>query len=257
MSLLLFASGFGAGGLGALLGIGGGVILVPLLSLAFGVPLTHAVAISLACVIGSSTGAAASYVRDHRVDVRLGMKLEIFTVAGAILGAFIAPLLPTSALQILFALMLIPAAHAMLRPAPADEVSTLPEAGARNLPLGYAASFGAGGLSAVLGIGGGPIKVPVMTMLMGVPFKVASATSNFMIGVTASASVFIYYSRGLLDLSIATPTVLGVMGGAWLGSRLMPHIATRSLKRLFAVLLVVLSVQMFLKGVGVELWGGP
>ncbi len=253
---LLFATGLGAGALGALLGIGGGIILVPVLSLAFGVPMQHAVAASLVCVIASSSGAAATYVRDHRCDVRLGMKLEIFTVAGAILGAFVAPLLPTSAIQILFALMVIPAARSMLRKAPADEAASFEGQGVevRHLPLGYAASVGAGTLSAVLGIGGGPIKVPVMTMIMGVPFKVATATSNLMIGVTASASVFVYLSRGLLDLEIVVPTVLGVLAGAMLGAMAMPHVPTARLKGVFAVLLLALGVQMLTKGLGVDLW---
>jgi len=250
---LLFATGVGAGALGALIGVGGGIVLVPVLSLAFGVPLQHAVAVSLACVIASSTGAAAAYVRDHRIDVRLGMQLELFTVAGAIAGAFVAPLLPKAAIEILFGLMVIPVVRSLLRPAPAEEVARVEgRGGARNLPLGCAASFGAGTLSAVLGIGGGPIKVPVMTLILGVPFKVATATSNFMIGVTAAASVFVYLSRGLLDLGIAVPTVLGVIAGATFGARLMPHVPTRLLKKVFAVVLGLVGAQMLAKGLGVD-----
>lgn len=255
IAALLFATGVGAGTLGALLGVGGGIVLVPVLSLAFGVPLQHAVAVSLACVIASSSGAAAAYVRDHRIDVRLGMKLEIFTVAGALAGAFVAPHLPKAAIEILFGLMVIPVARSLLRPTPTEDVARVEGRAVevRNLPLGYAASFGAGTMSAVLGIGGGPIKVPVMTLLLGVPFKVATATSNFMIGVTAAASVFVYLSRGLLDLSIAVPTVLGVIAGATVGARLMPHVPTRLLKKIFAVVLGVVGAQMLAKGLGVDL----
>ncbi|HEY0840355.1 MAG TPA: sulfite exporter TauE/SafE family protein [Vulgatibacter sp.] len=254
--LLLFATGAGAGALGALLGVGGGIVLVPILSLAFGVPLQHAVAVSLACVIASSSGAAAAYVRDHRCDVRLGMKLELFTVAGAIAGAFVAPHLPASAVQILFGLLVIPVARSLLKPTPTEDVERVEgrTVEVRNLPLGYAASFGAGTMSAVLGIGGGPIKVPLMTLLMGVPFKVATATSNLMIGVTAAASVFVYLSRGLLDFGVAVPTVLGVIAGATIGARLMPKVPTRALKKVFALMLGVVGIEMLAKGFGVNLW---
>ncbi|AKU92824.1 sulfite exporter TauE/SafE family protein [Vulgatibacter incomptus] len=254
--ILLFASGLGAGAFGALLGIGGGIILVPLLNFGFGLPLGHAVAIALACVIATSSGAAATYVKDHRCDVRLGMKLEIFTVAGALAGAFVAPFMPRSALQILFGLMIVPVTWSLLRKAPSDGAASFDgqSVPVRNLPLGCGVSFAAGSLSALLGIGGGPIKVPAMNLLMGVPFKVATATSNFMIGVTAAASVFVYYARGMLDVGMAAPTVLGVILGATVGARLMPHVPTRRLKQVYSVLLVLLGAEMISKGLDFDLW---
>lgn len=247
---LLFVSGFGAGGLGALLGIGGGVVLVPILTLGFGLSMQTAAAVSLCSVIATSTGAAATYVRDGRCDVRLGMTLELFTVAGAILGSFAAPFLPKSALQILFAVAMLPALRSMLAAPPVESDGR--HGPPQRMPLGCAASFGAGALSGTLGIGGGAIKVPVMTLAMGLPFKVATATSNFMIGVTAAASVFVYANRGLLDLSVATPVVLGVLGGATAGAWLMPRVKTRLLKRIFAVVFLCIGVEMLLRGLGVR-----
>jgi len=250
MAALLFLSGMGAGTLGALVGIGGGVVLVPLLHLGFGVPLQVAVAVSLCCVIATSSGAAATYVRDGRCDVRLGMQLELFTVAGAILGSWIAPSLPKQALQLLFGAMTLVVVRSLLRAPARDEAGS--PGGVRRLPLGCAVSFGAGALSGTLGIGGGPIKVPVMNLAMGVPFKVATATSNFMIGVTAAASVFVYAARGLLDLAVAAPTVLGVLAGASLGARLMPRVPTQRLRQLFACVLLLLGAEMMARGLGFD-----
>lgn len=236
------------------MGIGGGVILVPLLSLGFGLPMPVAAAVSLCAVIATSTGAAASYVRDGRVNVRLGMQLELFTVAGAILGSLIAPHLPAHVLQLVFGLVMLPVVRSLLqKPKQEEEIDT---GEVRRLPLGCAVSFGAGALSGTLGIGGGPIKVPIMNLAMGLPFKVASATSNFMMGATASASVFVYMSRGLLDLSVAVPTVLGVLLGATLGARLMPRVRTLWLKRVFALVLLVLGVEMLGRGLGFSWMGG-
>lgn len=247
MAPLLFLSGLGAGGLGALVGIGGGVILVPLLSLGFGLPMPVAVAVSLCAVIATSTGAAASYVRDGRVNVRLGMQLELFTVAGAILGSAIAPFLPAKVLQLVFGLVMLPVVRSLLLK-PKEETEGSGEV--RRFPLGCAVSFGAGALSGTLGIGGGPIKVPIMNLAMGLPFKVATATSNFMMGATAAASVFVYMSRGYLDLSVAVPTVLGVLLGATVGAKLMPVVKTLWLKRVFAMVLLVLGVEMVGRGLG-------
>lgn len=250
MAALLFLSGLGAGTLGALLGIGGGVVLVPLLHLAFELPLPVAVAVSLCCVIATSSGAAATYVRDGRCDVRLGMQLELFTVAGALVGSMIAPSLPKQALQLLFGAVTLIVVRSMLRAPRREEEDA--RGTVRRLPLGCAASFGAGALSGTLGIGGGPIKVPVMNLAMGVPFKVATATSNFTIGVTAAASVFVYSARGLLDLAVAVPTVLGVLAGAAAGARLMPHVPTRRLKQIFAVVLLLLGAEMLVHGFGID-----
>lgn len=249
MPALLFLSGLGAGGLGALVGVGGGVVLVPLLHLVFGLPLPVVAAVSLCSVIATSTGASSAYVRDGRCDVRLGMQLELFTVGGAIVGSLVAPLLPAQALQVVFGLVTLPVARSLLRTPPADTGVPGP---VKRLPLGYAASFGAGALSGTLGIGGGAIKVPVMNLAMGVPFKVATATSNFMIGVTAAASVFIYAARGLIDLAVAVPTVLGVLVGASIGARLMPKVATRRLKQIFACVFLLIGAEMTARGLGFD-----
>lgn len=245
---LLFALGVGTGTVGALVGIGGGVLIVPILHLVFGVSLPNAVAVSLVCVIASSSGAASAYLRDRLCDLRLGMKLEIFTVGGAILGAVAAPFLPIPWLQVAFGLMTLPVIRALLWRPPEEEEARI--VAPRNLPAGYAASFGAGALSGTLGIGGGPIKVPVMNLVMGVPFKVAAATSNLMIGVTAAASVFVYWSRGLLEVQLAAPIVLGALAGSYLGSHLLPLVPTRRLRWIFAGLLFAMGLQMIVKGVG-------
>ena len=250
MSLLLLAAGLGAGALGALLGIGGGVVLVPLLTLGFGVELPVAAAVSLLCVIATSSGASATYVRDGQADVRLGMKLEFFTVAGAVLGATLAPRLPQQALQLLFAGVCAPVVLSLARPRRVveQEPSTWQ---VRNVGFGYAASLGAGALSGTLGIGGGVVKVPIMSMAMGVPFKVATATSSFTIGVTAAASLFVYWRRGLVDWVVAVPAVLGVLAGASLGAKLLPYVPTSALKKIFAAVMTLVGVEMARRGLGI------
>ena len=250
----LFLTGLCAGTLGALLGIGGGIVLVPVLHLVLGLPLTAAVAVSLACVIATSTGAAATFARDGLCDVRLGMRLELATVAGAVGAAFLAPQLPKELVRVLFGLAMLPAARALLRRGPAP-VAAGGTAEPRRMAMGMGASFVAGSLSGVLGIGGGFIKVPVMNLAMGVPIRVATATSNFMIGVTAAASAFVYLARGELDLSVAVPAVLGVLAGAAAGARLLPHVPARALRQVFGVLLVLVAAQMIAAGLGYSLPG--
>ncbi|XXF80396.1 sulfite exporter TauE/SafE family protein [Myxococcaceae bacterium GXIMD 01537] len=251
--LLLMTVGVLAGGMGALLGIGGGVVLVPALVLGFGIPVEEAVPASLMCVVANSCAAAASYVQDKLSDIRLGLTLELATVLGAIAGGLAAAHVAPALVAVAFGVFtLYVALQMLLRRARAED-----EARARyvpvNYPLGISGSFVAGGLSALLGVGGGPLKVPLMNQGMGVPFKVASATSNLMIGVTGAASVAAYAWRGHLKLALVSPLVVGVLAGAWLGSRLMPRVPTRVLKRLFAGVLLVVAVQMLWKG-GVGLW---
>ncbi len=249
---LLLASGFGAGTAGALLGIGGGVLLVPLLTLGFHVPLASAVAASLVAVIGTSSGAASAYVTDRLCDVPLGMTLELATAAGAIAGALAEPFLPKALLRAVFALLLLYVAGLLAfgRSRAHDQEGAAQDYAVRRLPFGLGVSLLAGGLSGTLGIGGGPIKVPAMNLAMGVPFKVASATSNFMIGVTAAASVVCYYERGQIDLALAGPIAVGVVLGAMVGSRLMPHLQTRALKRVFSLVLAFAAIQMGLRAFG-------
>ena len=255
MLLGLFLTGLGAGTVGALLGIGGGIVIVPILHLGLGLPMASAVAVSLSCVIATSTGAAATFARDGLCDVRLGMRLELATVAGAVGAAFFAPYLPAALVRVLFGLAILPAVRGLLlrRKARADGAAERTEP--RNYGVGMGASFVAGSLSGVLGIGGGFIKVPVMNLAMGVPIRVATATSNFMIGITAAASAFVYLARGQLDLAAAVPAILGVLVGAPLGARLLRHVPADGLRRVFGVLLALLAAQMIASGLGLSLPG--
>jgi uncharacterized membrane protein YfcA len=250
ISFWLVLSGFGAGIIGALLGVGGGILLVPLLTLAFKVPLLVAVAASLVCVIATSSGAAGVYVQEKLCDVRLGTLLEISTVMGALGGSYAVAYIAPEVLQITFAVLLAYVAFTIaLRKEPKTAANG--EYQVKNYPLGMGVSAVAGALSGALGIGGGPLKVPTMYLGMGVPFKVATATSNFMIGVTAAGSVFLYYQRGQLDMSIAVPTMIGVYVGARGGARFLPRIESSWLKRAFAVLLLFAASQMALRGLHV------
>ncbi|HSP77717.1 MAG TPA: sulfite exporter TauE/SafE family protein [Myxococcaceae bacterium] len=250
--LLLIASGVLAGAMGALLGIGGGVILVPALVLGFHVPLEEAVPASLMCVVASSSAAAASYVDRGLTDIRLGLTLELATVLGAIAGGLVAGLVSPAWVAVVFGLFtLYVATQILVSHAPREQ--RLEEYVPAHYPLGISGSFVAGGLSALLGVGGGPLKVPLMNQVMGVPFKVASATSNLMIGVTGAASVSAYALRGHVKLGLVAPLVVGVLGGASVGSRLMPRVPTPVLRRLFALVLLLVAAQMFWKG-GEGLW---
>jgi uncharacterized protein len=252
--LLLIAAGGLAGLAGALLGIGGGVVLVPLLVLAFHLPLEEAVPASLMCVVASSCAAAASYVENRLSDIRLGLSLELATVLGAIAGGLVAAYIAPAMVAVVFGLFTLYVALQILlvRAQPQEPVATTDYTPV-NYPLGISGSFVAGGLSSLLGVGGGPLKVPLMSYGMRVPFKVASATSNLMIGVTGAASVASYAWRGHVKLALVSPLIIGVLTGAWFGSRLMPRVPTAVLKKLFAVVLLLVAVQMFWKG-GEGLW---
>jgi uncharacterized protein len=253
--LLLILTGALSGVLGALVGIGGGVVLVPALVLGFNVPLAEAVPASLMCVVASSCGAAASFVERQLSDVRLALTLELATVAGAVLGGLVAGLLAPAVLAVSFGLFTFYVAVQMLLVRAAREPGErgLGPGTVQNLPLGVGGSFLAGGLSALLGVGGGPLKVPLMAYGMGVPFRVATATSNLMIGVTGVASVAAYAWRGHLSLGLVAPLVVGVLGGAAVGSRLMVRAPVALLKRLFALVLMAVAAQMLWKG-GRGLW---
>ncbi|WP_426753512.1 sulfite exporter TauE/SafE family protein [Myxococcus sp. Y35] len=252
--LLLIAVGALAGTLGAMLGIGGGIVLVPALVLGFDIPLEQAIPASLMCVVASSCSAAAGYVHNHLSDIRLGLSLELATVLGAIAGGMVAALVAPAMLAVVFGLFtLYVALQMLLLRSPRQEPAALDDYAPTNYPLGFSGSFVAGGLSSLLGVGGGPLKVPLMAYGMHVPFKVASATSNLMIGVTGAASVAAYALRGHLKLALVSPLVVGVLGGAYVGSRLMPRVPTAVLKRLFALVLLVVAGQMLWKG-GEGLW---
>jgi len=256
--LFMVAGGALAGLLGSILGLGGGILIIPMLTLVFGVPMREAIGASLVCVIATSSGAASLYVRRRLCDVRLGMTLELATTLGAVAGGVIAGLLNAQTLSILFSALLLYTAWTMLRKRdridnPADFGDGDTSYRTSRLPLGMGASFFAGNVSGLLGVGGGIVKVPVMYMIMKVPLKTALATSNFMIGVTASAGAFVYFSRGEVHPLVAGSTMLGAFLGATLGSRLLPKIRAEYLKKAFIFILIYLSLEMLFKGLGLRL----
>jgi uncharacterized membrane protein YfcA len=261
----LIAGGVGAGFFGSLLGLGGGTLIVPLLTLVFDLPLLTAIGVSLVCVIVTSGASAGVFLERHVANLRLGMTLELFTAIGALVGGLVAFLLPERALEILFAVLLVYTSISMFRRgriiAP-EEDTVIEEPGddqffdttlsgptyrVRRVPFGAAGSVGAGVVSALLGIGGGIVKVPVMHLVMGVPLRVATATSNLMMGITASAGAIIYLQRGLIDPFVASPTALGVFVGASIGSRVAHRIDVRILRGLFIAILLYTALQMLLR----------
>jgi len=252
VGLLMIVGGAAAGMFGSLLGLGGGVLIVPLLTLVFGLELREAVGVSLVSVIMTSSVAAGVYLERHVADLRLGMRLELFTAIGALVGGSIAFLIDERLLALLFAGLLAYVAISMLR---ARETSAA-EAGegtryeVRNLPLGVVGATGAGVVSALLGVGGGIIKVPLMHLGMGVPLRVSTATSNLMVGITAAASAVIYLIHGEVDPYVAGPTAIGVFLGASAGSRIAHRVDLRVLRFLFVAVLLYTAVQMLLRVVG-------
>jgi len=268
-SVILFLGALIAGLLGSLTGLGGGVVLIPLLTLVFKVDIHYAIGTSLISVIATSSGAAAAYVKEGITNIRLGMFLELATTAGAIGGAFLATYLSTSVIAILFGLILILSALMSFArpvdPVTAGEPSALsqmlrlnnsyptPEGEkhylVKNVVGGFIMMNIAGMISGLLGIGSGALKVIAMDNIMRIPFKVSTTTSNFMIGVTAAASVGIYLKRGYIDPGLSMPVMLGVLGGAFLGSRMLAKAKTRSLKMLFALVILVLAAEMIYNGI--------
>jgi len=267
MALLVAFGSFGAGLLGALTGLGGGIIVVPMLTLLFHVDLRYAIGASLVSVIATSSGAASAYVREGYTNVRIGIFLEVATTIGALAGAALATVVPTSALAVLFALVLLYTAwrsgqakeeHLAVAPHPWAVKMRLngsypTPAGERSynvqgVPTGFVTMFIAGILSALLGIGSGVVKVLAMDRAMKLPFKVSTTTSNFMIGVTAAASAGVYLHRGYIEPEIAFPVMLGVLAGALLGARVLARARTEWLRKLFTVVVGVLAVEMLYKG---------
>jgi len=269
--LVIFLVSIIAGFIGALFGLGGGVLIIPFLTLVEGVPVPLAVGASIVSVVATSSSSAAAYVQDHLTNLRLGMFLEIGTVAGAITGAFVAVFLPASALFILFGLILPYATIIMIRARGIDfPANVRPDRASRILALGsqyedhslnrvvkyevtrtpLTAFIGyfAGIVSGLLGVGGGIINVPTMNLVSKVPVKVASATSNFMIGVTAAASASVYLLRGDVHPLLAAPLVIGVAGGALLGTRVLKVTPPTRVKVAFGILLAAISLLMILKG---------
>jgi len=271
---LLFLISISAGVFGSIVGMGGGIIIVPALTLIFGVSMQHAVGASLVAANATSSGAAATYVRDHMTNVRLALFLEVATTLGALLGVFLSPWIPTSGLFFAFSLILLFSAGMMMKPRKSEALSptlshpwaktlkldsSYPEKnerihyGVAHVPLAFFLMIAAGILSALLGIGSGTLKVPAMDSAMKLPMKVSSATSNFMIGVTAAASAGAYYMKGNILPILAAPVALGVLCGATLGTKIMIHLPSQSIRKLFVVILLLISIQMGLKSFGIQL----
>jgi uncharacterized membrane protein YfcA len=258
-----------AGFLGALTGLGGGVVIVPALTLALGVDIKYAIGASLVSVIATSSGAAAAYVREGFSNIRIGMLLEIATTIGAVFGAFLATYTSTHVIAVIFGLVLIQAAYQSVVNASSDTglrvesdalarrlrlASDYPlegrrqEYGVRNVPTGFGLMFGAGTLSGLLGLGAGAVKVIAMDQAMKIPFKVSTTTSNFMIGVTAAAGAGVYLSRGYIHPSVAMPVMLGVLGGALLGAKVLVHARVRTLRIVFSFVILLLAIEMIVNG---------
>jgi uncharacterized protein len=270
-----FAVSIGAGMFGALLGLGGGVILVPVLTLVLGIDIHYAIGASIVSVIATSSGAAAAYLRDGVTNIRVGMFLEMATTTGAIFGAFVAGYIGGAGLFLVFAIVLLYSAFAMYR----GRHSELP-VGVKMGPLanflhlgssyfdtalnrqvaynvrgaryGLPLMFVAGAVSGLLGIGSGVLKVPAMDLAMKLPLKVSTATSNLMIGVTAAASAGVYFIRGDVNPFIAAPVAMGVLIGATLGTRVMMRTNSTAIRRVFIVVLVFVSLEMLAKGIGIH-----
>jgi len=257
--LALFATGMGAGVLGALLGLGGGIFLVPALSLLFHLPIRAAVGTSLVGVIATSAAAVAAEPPGRSADISLALRLELATAAGAISGGWLAGQVSSEALHLTFALVVfITAGYTAYKGFKTQSHKESPESETlftkhycpRHWPLGLVVAYLAGMVSGLLGVGGGFIKVPLMNALMGVPLGVATATSNFMVGITAAASFFLYYNRGDIYPLLVIPTCLGVLLGAVLGVRLMAHLKAAWLRLALVALMIIMGIHMVLQGLG-------
>jgi uncharacterized membrane protein YfcA len=267
-TLLVGAGALAAGFLGSLTGLGGGVVIVPLLALGFGVDIHYAIGASLVSVIATSSGAAAAYVKEGYSNIRLGMFLEVATTTGALIAAFVAVLVPASAIAVIFGIVLLLSAllSTRHRPEPTGNEpldplatrlrldSTYPTLLGKqayhihHVPAGFGLMFLAGQLSGLLGIGSGAFKVLAMDQAMRAPFKVSTTTSNFMIGVTAAASAGIYLSLGYIDPGLAMPVMLGVLLGSFLGSQVLVRAEVRPLRIVFGLVIVVVGIEMIYKG---------
>ncbi|MGI5861815.1 MAG: sulfite exporter TauE/SafE family protein [Myxococcales bacterium] len=269
-ALFAFPVAFGAGLLGALLGFGGGVIIVPALTLLLEMDIRFAIGASIVSVVATSTASSSAYLKKGLVNVRVGMFLELAMVGGALAGALAAGLVPKSWLYLLFAGMLLFSVVAMLRrgdsgaaPVPADPLadalrlhgSYFDDATGQSVSyrvarpgLGFAIMFFVGAVSGMLGAGAGALRVPATDLAMRLPMKVSAATSTFMLGVTAAASAGVYFARGDIDAFIAAPVAAGVLAGSSIGSALLGRIGTRVLRWVFVVVLCWIGFEMLRKG---------
>ena len=267
-TLLVWLSSLGAGFVGSLTGLGGGMIITPLLTLVLGVDIRYAIGATLVSVIATSSGAAAAYVREGFSNIRIGMFLEIATTVGAVLGALLSSKISTGAISIIFGLALLYSAYASARPRHEQVGDSRPDPLATRLqmngsfptaegpkgycakavPTGFSMMFGAGVLSGLLGIGSGAVKVIAMDQAMGLPFKVSTTTSNFMIGVTAAASAGVYLARGYIDPGLAMPVMLGVVVGSLVGARVLAHARTKMLRLVFGLVIGIMAFEMIYHG---------
>ncbi len=258
-----------AGFLGSLTGLGGGIVITPILTLVFGVKIEYAIGATLVSVIATSSGAAAAYVREGFSNIRVGMFLEIATTTGAVAGAILAEKLPASAIFIIFGLVLLQSAYISGRPRP-DRLDSSPgdpwanrlkmnssfptvdgpcSYSVHHVGMGFGVMYIAGVLSGLLGIGSGALKVIGMDQAMRLPFKVSTTTSNFMIGVTAAASAGIYLRRGYIHPGLSMPVMLGVLAGATLGTRFLIGAKVPLLRVIFGIVVAVLAIEMIYHGI--------
>jgi len=271
---IIFAGSLLAGFIGSLTGLGGGVIIVPMLTLGFGVDIRYAIGASLISVIATSSGAASAYIKEGLLNIRIGMFLEIATTLGAIAGAAIAILAPTRVIAMIFGMVLLYSAAVSFRKRkqetevnvdPVRKMGRFPEllkvkssyfnaAGEeksytlQNLGGGFSLMALAGILSGLLGIGSGALKVIAMDSVMKIPFKVSTSTSNFMIGVTAAASAGVYLNRGYIDPILSMPVMLGVLVGSLVGARILLKSRTRSIRVIFAIVITLMGLEMIYNG---------
>lgn len=262
-----------AGVVGSVLGLGGGTVITPALTLLFGVDIKHAIGASIISVIATSSGSAVAYIKDKITNIRVGMFLEIATTTGAITGAFLGGLINPNYLYVLFGILLLYSAFAMLKKGKDELPQNVPvhplakkfklngeyydKALQKNVaynvdgvPAGFSVMYGAGVISGLLGIGSGSFKVMAMDLCMKLPLKVSSATSNFMMGVTAAASAGVYFLKGDIDPKIAAPVALGVLAGATIGTRIMQQLKSKTIRKIFIPFLAYVAIQMIYKGIG-------
>ena len=275
--IAVFLTSLAAGGAGAVLGLGGGILLVPILNIFFGVGMHYAMGASIVSVIATSCGAAAAYLGSGLVNLRLGLFLATATTAGAITGAYLTDAVPIRALQVILGLTLAYSSLAMFRRIKVELPGELPPNrlaqrldlggtyydaalnqhvayGATAVGRGYVVMYGSGILSGLLGIGSGAFNVLALDQFMQLPMKISTATSNFMIGVTAAASTSVYFARGDVHPLLAAPVAVGVLVGASLGTRLMVRMRTTTIRKVFLPVLVYLAFSMLYRGLGIELW---
>jgi uncharacterized membrane protein YfcA len=266
---IVFAAALAGGFVGSLTGLGGGVIITPVLTLFLGVDIRYAIGTSLIAVIATSSGAAAAYVREGYSNIRIGMFLEIATTLGAVFGAFLGAHVPTRALAVVFGIVLLQSAWQAARQHKESKTPLAPDPLGERLHLnrahrtaeglkpykvhrvkmGFLLMLGAGLVSGLLGIGSGSLKVIAMDQAMQIPFKISTATSNFMIGVTAAASASVYLSRGYVNPEIIMPVMLGVLVGSTIGARLLANLGVPLLRKGFGVVVGLVAIEMIVSGI--------